>query len=103
MAKYHYKENPYKLPAETYIATVSMIRASDKFPDRLTELQSRIISAMAHASAYTPPKYIEGVVNNIIFNTCYPANAQAGLYERYKARFIFIVAVHLGLYLKRNN
>lgn len=103
MAKYHYKDNPYKLPAETYITTVYLIRASDKFPDRLTELQSRIISAMAQASAHTPPKYIEGVVNNIIYGTRYPADAQAGLYDRYKAKFIFVTALDLGLYVKRNN
>lgn len=55
-----------------------------------------IIDTIDHARSKMPNEYQQGVWNNILFRTSYPADADRSTYGRVKSRFIYDVAAGLG-------
>ncbi|MBO7336437.1 MAG: hypothetical protein J6U42_05815 [Lachnospiraceae bacterium] len=59
---------------------------------------TRITDAIDAELAKIPKEYQRGVWNNIHYSTAFPMDAGRTTYSNYKSRFIYQIAVRLGLY-----
>ena len=119
------KNNKYQLPTEVYHMTLWMIRDYYRMTERLDEIlvespsppdgmptghnsQGEVISkvekreelkkktlAIEEALKTIPSEYAKGVWNNIQFRTAYPSDANRNTYGRWKAKFVYNVALNM--------
>lgn len=119
------RNNPYRLPHNLYMRALYMIRdydrikadrqdvffaspASDGQPRgnsitsttenkavRLARL-SEECEAVERALNHIPTEYRKGVFDNICYGSSYPSAADYSTYARWRQRFIYWVAAHMG-------
>ena len=120
------KNNPYLLPHNLYMRTLYVIRDYDRRKDEYIALayvsphqmngapgsgrpsnptENRGIrraalfdelEAVEQALMAIPDEYRQGVRQNVMYGAWYPKNADVRTYQRWKQRFVYLVAGRLG-------
>jgi len=121
------KQNPYILPHHIYYETIWKIKGYYWMKERVTDIimatpdtdgqprgggvsdptyskavklgdYSHVVRVIEEERDRIFPEYRKGIWDNIQHGTRYPDDADRRTYSRHKSRFVYRVAVRLGIY-----